>query len=99
MEDVHYQSEGSQDRQPLYIGETQLHQTEANNDAVKDIPALLEVIVGIHGDQLQHHLSCEDPSEDLEIIPRDRKRSEVGEGRNLAILGGKCNFRNTHFLC
>lgn len=65
VKDFCYQSERSQDRQPLYIGETQLHQTEADNDAVKYIPALLEVVVGIHGNQLQHHLSCKDSCEHL----------------------------------
>lgn len=60
-----YQSERAKDRQSLYVGETQLHQTEANNDAIKNVPALLEVVVGIQRDQFQHHLSCEDPSEYL----------------------------------
>lgn len=60
-----YQSEGSQDRQALNIRESKLHQTEANNDAVEDVPALLEVVVGIQCDQLQHHLSSEDPCEHL----------------------------------
>lgn len=61
-----YQSEGSQDRQALDIGEAELHQTEANDDAVKDVPALLEVVVGIQRNQLQHHLGSEDPCKHLE---------------------------------
>lgn len=74
FKDLFYQSERSQDGQPLYIWETQLHQTEANNDAVEDIPALLEVVVGIQSNQLQHHLSCKDPCEHLENTPKNTVR-------------------------
>ena len=62
---VGYQSEGAQDGQPLHVGEAQLHQAETHDDAVKDVPALLEVEVGVHGHQLHHHLSREDPGEHL----------------------------------
>lgn len=76
VQDFCYQSERSQDRQPLHIGETQLHQTEANNDAVKDVPALLEVVVGIQSNQLQHHLSCKDSCEHLGNMKRDSKNKK-----------------------
>lgn len=60
-----HQTEGPQHRQPLHVGQAQLHQAEGDDDTVKDVPALLEVFVGVHGDELQHHLRCEDAREDL----------------------------------
>ena len=59
------QTEGAEHRQPLHIGQAQLHQAERDDDTVKDVPALLEVLIGVHGDELQHHLRCEDACEDL----------------------------------
>lgn len=59
------QTEGAEHRQPLHIGQAQLHQAERDDDTVKDVPALLEVLIGVHGDELQHHLRCEDAREDL----------------------------------
>lgn len=56
-----YQSEGTQHAEPLDVGQAELHQAEADDDAVEDVPARLEVIVGIQSNDLQHHLSCEDP--------------------------------------
>lgn len=60
-----YQSEGTQHRQSLYVWEAQLHQAETDNDAVKDIPSLLKVVVRVQGDDLKNHLWCEDPREHL----------------------------------
>lgn len=74
-----HQSKGSQDRQALDVREAELHETEANNDAVKDVPSLLEVVVGIQCDQLQHHLGSEDPSEHL----GNRKRRKININFNL----------------
>lgn len=62
---ITHQSEGSEHRQPLYIRQPQLHQTQAHNEAIKDIPALLEVVVWIHRYQLGKHFSCEDTCEHL----------------------------------
>ncbi len=62
---ITHQSEGSEHRQPLYISQPQLHQTQAHNEAIKDIPALLEVVVWIHRYQLDTHFSCEDTCEHL----------------------------------
>ena len=66
---VGYQSEGAQDGQPLHVGEAQLHQAETHDDAVKDVPALLEVEVGVHGHQLGKHFHCKDPGEHLVVGP------------------------------
>lgn len=68
-----YQTEGAQHRQVSHAGQAQLHETEDNNDAVKDIPALLEVVVWVKGNDLEGHLSCEDSREDLK-----RKQESVG---------------------
>lgn len=76
-----YQSERSQDRESLYIGEAQLHQTEANNDTIKNVPALLEIIIGVQGNQLQCHLSCKDPCKNLGNTRKKRLGSEKG-GKN-----------------
>lgn len=61
-----YQAEGPQHRQVAHAGQAQLHEAEDDNDAVEDVPALLEVVVGVKGDDLEGHLRCEDPCEDLE---------------------------------
>lgn len=61
-----HQSEGSEHRQSLYIGQPQLHQTQAHNEAIKDIPALLEVVVWVHCNQFGKHFGSEDTSEHLE---------------------------------
>lgn len=60
-----YQTEGTEHRQPLHVGQAQLHQAEGDNEAVEDVPALLEILIGVHGDQLQHHLCSENAREDL----------------------------------
>ena len=60
-----YQTEGAEHRQPLHIGQAQLHQAEGDNDTVEDVPALLEVVVGVQGNDLEGHLCCEDSCEDL----------------------------------
>lgn len=60
-----YQSEGPEYRQPFNVSQAKLHQAEANNNAIKDVPALLEVIVGIQSDNLKAHLCCEDACKHL----------------------------------
>lgn len=60
-----YQSERAKDRQTLHIGKAQLHQTQTNDNSIKDVPALLKVIVRVQSKDLQHHLRCEDSSEHL----------------------------------
>lgn len=44
-----YQSERPKHGQPLHICQAKLHQTQANNDSIKNIPALLKIVIGIHG--------------------------------------------------
>jgi len=63
---VPHQTEGAQDGQPLDVGQAQLHQAHGHDDAVEDVPAHLEVVVGVHGDQLEEHLRCKDPCEHLD---------------------------------
>lgn len=60
-----YQAEGAEHREPLHIGQAQLHQAQGDDDAVKDVPALLEILVGIQSNELQDHLRREDPRKDL----------------------------------
>lgn len=60
-----HQTEGPENGQTLDISEAQLHQTECDDDAVENVPAHLEVVVGVHGNQLEDHLCREYPSEDL----------------------------------
>ena len=67
-----HQSEGPEHRQSIYIGQAELHQTEADDDAVKDVPALLEVVVRVQGDYLEAHLGGEDAREHLQ---RHRERN------------------------
>lgn len=60
-----HQTEGPENRQPLDICKPQLHKTQSDNDAVKNVPANLEIVVGIHGDKFEEHFRREDPSENL----------------------------------
>lgn len=60
-----YQTEGTQHRQVAHAGQAQLHETEDDDDAVEDIPALLEVVVWVKGDDLEGHLRREDSGEHL----------------------------------
>lgn len=60
-----YQSEGAQHAEPLDVGQAELHEAEADDDAVEDVPARLEVVVRIQSDDLQQHLRGEDPREHL----------------------------------
>lgn len=45
-----YQAEGAKHRQVAHAGQAQLHEAEDDDDAVEDVPALLEVVVGVQGD-------------------------------------------------
>ena len=60
-----YQAEGAKHRQVAHAGQAQLHEAEDDDDAIEDVPALLEVVVGVQGNDLEGHLCCEDPCEDL----------------------------------
>lgn len=71
--DGSYQSEGAQHTEPLDVRQAELHEAEADDDAVEDVPARLEVVVRVQSDDLQHHLCCEDPREHL------RDRDTLGE--------------------
>lgn len=44
---VIYQSEGAEHAEPLHVRQAELHEAEADDDAVEDVPACLEVEVGI----------------------------------------------------
>lgn len=60
-----YQSKGPEHWQAFYICQAQLHKTEADNNAIEDVPALLEVVVRIQSNNFEAHLCCEDASEHL----------------------------------
>jgi hypothetical protein len=49
---VKYQSEGPENGQSFHVGQAQLHEAEAHDDAVKDVPTLLEIVVWIQSDDL-----------------------------------------------
>lgn len=68
-----YQSEGSQHRKTFHIGQAQLHQTQAHNEAIEYIPALLEVVVWVHCNQFGKHFGSEDTSKHLQ-----RKKLNLG---------------------
>ena len=76
-----YQSEGSQDGQALHIRQTQLHQAQADDDAVENVPALLKIKVRVQSDDLQNHLSSEDSSEDLQEQQIQTNGTTVRRGR------------------
>lgn len=52
-----YQAEGPQHRQAPLPGRAQLYQAHGDNDAVKYVPLLLEVIVGVQGYDFEDHFS------------------------------------------
>lgn len=62
---VSYQPKGPQHRQAFYVGQAQLHQTQTNNNAIKDVPTLLEIVVRVQGNDLEAHFCCEDARENL----------------------------------
>lgn len=64
---ITYKSEGPEHRQPLYIRQAEFHEAHGHDDAVEYIPADLEVVVWVHGDEFENHLSCKDACEDLEM--------------------------------
>lgn len=80
---VSYQSEGAQHTEPLDVGQAELHEAEADNDAVEDVPARLEVVIRIQSDDLQHHLCCEDPREHLRGRDTDTVRNTLNNSHTL----------------
>lgn len=67
-----YQSERPEHREAFYVGQAKLHETETDDDAVEDVPAFLEVVVGIQGDDLEAHLCCEYAREHLMAMKRKK---------------------------
>lgn len=45
--------------------QAKFYQAKRYNKTIKDIPAFLEIIVRIHGNNFQKHFCCKDPSENL----------------------------------
>lgn len=60
-----YQTEGAKHRQAALLGYAQLQQAHGDDDAVEDVPLLLEVVVGVKGNDLEGHLHREKHREDL----------------------------------
>lgn len=75
-----YQAKGAQHRQVAHAAQAQLHEAKDDDDAVEDVPALLEVVVGVKGNDLEGHLCCEDSCEDLKR-KKEAGASEVWVGR------------------
>lgn len=81
-----HQSEGAEHGQPLHVGQAQFHQAEGDDDTVEDVPALLEVLIGVHGDDLQYHLCCEDAGEDLwDGVGGQSTSQSLGERRAVGV--------------
>lgn len=70
-----YQSKWTQHTEAFNVRQAKLHEAEAHDDAVKDVPASLEVIVRIQSDDLKHHLCCEDSRENLANTHRQKNRN------------------------
>lgn len=60
-----HQSEWSQNRHAIHVFHAQLHQAQTDNDWIKNIPFLLEVIVWVHSNDLEDHFCREDASKNL----------------------------------
>lgn len=91
-----YQAEGAKHRQVAHAGQAQLHEAEDDDDAVEDVPALLEVVVGVQGNDLEGHLCCEDPCEDLERSGNEEFptfRLERASGSRVSLPPDSCSGR------
>lgn len=62
---VHYQAEGPQHCQAPLPDRTQLYQAHCDDDAIKDVPLPLEVIVGIERYDFEDHFSSKKHGKDL----------------------------------
>lgn len=90
---AHYQAEGPQHCQAPLPGCAQLYQAHGDNDAVKYVPLLLEVIVGVQGYDFEDHFSSEKHSKYLqtetgihlsgvcEVVGNDKR-----QGRNVLFI-------------
>lgn len=65
-----YQAEGPQHCHAALLGRDQLYQAHGDNDAVENVPPLLEVIVGVKGNDFEEHLSRKEHGEDLQRVTR-----------------------------
>lgn len=52
-------------RQAALLGCAQLQQAHSDDDTVEDVPLLLEVVVGVEGNDLEGHLHRKKHGEDL----------------------------------
>ena len=60
-----HQPERSEDGEAGDVGEAQLEEGEKHDDKVEDVPALLQVVLGAHGDDLEETLDAECRREEL----------------------------------
>ena len=77
---VHYQAEGPQHRQAPLPDCTQLYQAHCDDDAVKDVPVLLEVIVGVERYDFEDHFSSKKHSKDLRTETDPSQQGLSGRG-------------------
>lgn len=76
-----YQAEGPQHRHAALLGCAQLHQAHGDDDAVENVPLLLEVIVGVEGDDFEDHFSGKKHGKDLRMETRGHlSKGPWGEG-------------------
>lgn len=78
----HYQAEGPHHRHAALLGHSQLHQAHGDNDAVENVPPLLEVIVGVEGNDFEDHFRSEKHGEDLWVETRIHLSRVRGAGVN-----------------
>lgn len=76
----HYQAEGPHHGHAALLGHAQLDQAHGDDDAVKDVPPLLQVVVGVEGDDLEDHFSRKKHGEDLWMETRTRLSRSRGAG-------------------
>lgn len=83
----HYQAKGPQHWHASLLGCAQLHQAHSDDDAVKDVPPLLEVIVGVQSNDFEDHFSSKKHSKDLWV--EKGSISAVSGGRGQWQIGQK----------
>lgn len=81
-EGEHYQAEGPQHRHAALLGCAQLYQAHSDDDAVKNVPPLLEVIVGVEGNDFEDHFGRKKHSKDLQTETKIRLSRVCGVRSN-----------------
>lgn len=80
-EGVTDQSEGPENGETGNVGEAQLQQGQHHDDEVEDVPPLLQIVLGAHGDDLEEALDAEGGREELQGGTRGATRQYQTKGR------------------